>query len=110
MTYTVQIQGRKLVNFIYSCCVYLSKAVNTIDGFTGRHRCVLSNNCSAKLFGFELKHDDFNEIFFKNYLQNICMHHYQKSNIVKWKKFWTGGQNMWVQVLAMPLKMGTSYL
>lgn len=80
MTYTVQIQGRKLVNFIYSCCVYLGKAVNTTDGFTGRHRCVLLNNCSAKLFGCELKHDDFNEIFFKNYLQNICMHHYQKSH------------------------------
>lgn len=31
--------------FIYSCCVYLSKAVSAIDGFVGRHMCF---NCSVK--------------------------------------------------------------
>ena len=45
----------------------------------------------------------------KTYLQNMHMHHYQKSKVVEWEKFWTGGQNMWVQVLALPPKTGTSY-
>lgn len=34
------------------------------------------------------------------------MHHDQKSNIVEWRQFWIGGQNIWVQVLVLSPKAG----
>lgn len=51
----------------------------------------MCSDCSTKLFVCELKHDDFNEISFKNLSSEYAYAHYQKSKVAEWEKFWTGG-------------------
>jgi multimeric flavodoxin WrbA len=54
--------------------------MNAIDGYRETKIC---SDCSAKLLGCELNHDDFNEISSKIYLKNMYMYHYHKSSLVE---------------------------